>query len=141
MQTCRVLLVLGVLVGMPSIWETLSFSWDPTFQAPALRYGPEHSNYHAFREFTLTVGAIAVMLWAMFQSAASRTRTVWTAMAIAGLCYYGGWWLPWPLLGLHAPNAIALLDHTAATLISATAIGLAFLQFRRAEASDAETPR
>jgi len=71
---CRVLLVLGVLVGIPSLWETLSFSWDPAFQAPALRYGPRHSNYHAFREFTLTLGAILVMLWAMFQPPARRER-------------------------------------------------------------------
>ena len=39
MKLCRILLVLGVLVGLPSVWETLAFSWDPTFQAPALRYG------------------------------------------------------------------------------------------------------
>jgi len=71
---CRVLLVLGVLVGIPSLWETLSFSWDPAFQAPALRYGPRHSNYHAFREFTLTLGAILAMLWAMFQPPARRER-------------------------------------------------------------------
>lgn len=45
---CRTLLVLDILVGLPSVWETLSFSWDPPFQAPALRYGPTHSNYHAF---------------------------------------------------------------------------------------------
>ncbi len=86
----RVLLVLGILVGLPSLWETLSFSWDPTFRAPALRYGPTHSNYHAFREFTLTLGALPVMLWAIFQPPAWRSRPMWVAMALAGVCYYGG---------------------------------------------------
>ena len=129
-RPCRVLLVLAILVGIPSIWETLSFSWDPTFQAPALRYGPTHSNYHAFREFTLTLGAIAVMLSAMFQPPAGRTRAMWAAMALAGACYYGGWWLPWPLLGLHTPNLVAELDHEAAALMSLAAIGLAWRQFR-----------
>jgi len=112
----RVLLVLGILVGLPSIWETLSFSWDPTFQAPALRYGPTHSNYHAFREFTLTLGAIMVMLWVMFQPAGRRSRALWVVMALAGVLYYGGWWLPWPILELHTPNIIAELDHEAAAL-------------------------
>jgi len=125
----RVLLVLGIVVGLPSLWETLSFSWDPTFQAPALRYGPTHSNYHAFREFTLTLGALLVMLWAMFQPPARRSRPMWGAMALAGACYYGGWWLPWPLLGLHTPNLVAELDHEAAALLSVAAIGLAWRQF------------
>lgn len=57
-KLARILLILGVIVGLPSVWETLSFSWDPTFQAPALREGPRHTNYHAFREFTLTIGAL-----------------------------------------------------------------------------------
>jgi len=125
----RVLLVLGILVGIPSIWETLSFSWDPTFQAPALRYGPHHSNYHAFREFTLTLGAILVMLWAMFQPPARRLRELWVAMALAGVFYYGGWWLPWPLLGLHTPNLIAELDHEAAAALSLVAITLTRRRF------------
>ena len=125
----RVLLVLGILVGLPSLWETLSFSWDPTFQAPALRYGPTHTNYHAFREFTLTLGALLVMLWAMFQPPARRSRTLWVAMALASACYYGGWWLPWPLQGLHTPNLVAELDHEAAALLSVAGIGLAWRQF------------
>jgi len=142
----RVLLVFGVLVGLPSLWETLSFSWDPTFQAPALRYGPTHSNYHAFREFTLTLGTLLVMLWAMFQPPARRSRELWVVMALAGLFYYGGWWLPWPLLGLHTPNLVAELDHEAAALLSLAALALAWRQFGQAagtrprmEASPART--
>ena len=46
---CRALLVLGIVAGIPSLWQTLTFSWDPTFQAPAFRYGPSHTQYHAFR--------------------------------------------------------------------------------------------
>jgi len=38
------------------MWDTLSHAWDPAFQAPALPLGPTHTNYHAFREFTLSVG-------------------------------------------------------------------------------------
>jgi len=126
---CRALLVLGVAVGIPSVWETMSFSWDLTFQAPALLYGPTHSNYHAFREFTLTVGAILVMLWAMFQPAARRSRGLWVAMALDGVFDYGGWWLPWPILGLHTPNMVAELDHEAAAILSLLAIALSLRRF------------
>lgn len=129
MTLCRVLLVLGIIIGLPSILETLSFSWDPTFQAPALRYGPTHTNYHAFREFMLTLGALFVMLWAMFQSSAGRSRALWVAMALTALSYYGGWWIPWPLLGLHTPNHLAELVHEAAAFLTGAAIALAWRHF------------
>lgn len=129
MTLCRVLLVLGILVGVPSVWETLSFSWDPTFVAPALRYGPTHTNYHAFREFTLTLGALLVLLWTMFQPVGQRSRAIWTAMALTAASYYGGWWLPWPLLGLHAPGLTAELVHEAAALLSGAAVVLSWRHF------------
>lgn len=129
MRLCRILLVLGLLVGLPSIWETLAFSWDPTFEAPALRYGRTHTNYHAFREFTLTVGALSIMLWTVFQPAENRSRAIWTTMALAAAFYYGGWWLPWPLLGLHTPTLVAELVHEAAALLSCAAVALAWKHF------------
>ena len=129
MRLCRVLLVLGILVGLPSVWETLSFAWDPTFEAPALRYGRTHTNYHAFREVTLTLGAMLTMLWTMFQPAAQRSRAMWTPMALSATFYYGGWWLPWPLLGLHTPNLTAELVHEAAALLAAVAIVLSWRHF------------
>jgi hypothetical protein len=107
---------------LPSIWETLAFSWDSTFSAPLLRYGSTHTNYHAFREFTLTVGAIGVMLWVMFQPLPNRGQTLWVAMAFAGFCYYGGWWLPWPLFGFRAPTTMSEVIHGAATTLSAFSI-------------------
>jgi hypothetical protein len=50
MRLCRTLLCLGIIIGLPSVWETLAFSWNPDFQAPRLPLGPTHTNYHAFRE-------------------------------------------------------------------------------------------
>jgi hypothetical protein len=122
LKIARTFLIVGILCGLPSIWETLAFSWDPTFSAPLLRYGPSHTNYHAFREFTLTVGVIAVMLWVMFQPPTKRTRTLWVAMALAGFFYYGGWWLPWPLFGFRAPTIISELVHATATFFSILSI-------------------
>jgi hypothetical protein len=135
MKISRILLVFGFLIGLPSLWETLSFSWDPTFQAPALRYGPEHTNYHAFREFTLTLGALAIMLWVMFQPAKNRSHALWMTMMFAGIFYYSGWWIPWPLLGLHTPNLSAELVHIVAATLSLTAIARSWQYFHHRDQS------
>ncbi len=128
---CHVIFVSGLIAGLPSLWETLAFSWDPTFQAPALKLGATHTNYHAFREFTLTIGAITVMAWAIFQPTARRSRELWWTMLLAAVFYYGGWWLPYPLLGLHTPNTSAEIVHIAAALLTLTGIVLARRHFGR----------
>ena len=111
------------------MWDTLAHTWDPAFQAPALLLGPTHTNYHAFREFTLSVGAAAVLLYAAFLPATQRTRPLWVVMFITAVCYYGGWWLPGPLFGLHAPNPLAEIDHLAAAILSLTGVVLAWGKF------------
>jgi hypothetical protein len=140
-KLCRILLVIGLLAGLPSIWETLAFSWDPTFQAPTLRYGPTHTNYHAFREFTLTLGAITIMVWVMFRPARDRTRALWATMAFAAGSYYGGWWLPWPILGLHTPNLVAEIVHEVAATCSCLAVALAWRHFPSAATDVDNTAR
>jgi hypothetical protein len=129
MKLSRVLLCLGLAVCTLSIWDTLAHSWDPAFQAPALPLGSKHTNYHAFREFTLSVGAAAVLLYVMFLPSAQRARPLWVVMFLTAVCYYGGWWLPWPLLGLHAPNLAATVVHLAATILCLTSVGLAWPHF------------
>src|SRR5476651_1671663 len=118
MRLCRTLLCLGIIIGLPSVWETLAFSWNPDFQAPRLPLGPTHTNYHAFREFTLTLGTELIMLYIMFLPLEDRIRPFWNVMLIASLGYYGGWWLAWPIFGYHAPNEASQIDHLTATVLS-----------------------
>lgn len=132
MTVARILLAFGLVIGLPSLWETLRFSWDPTFQAPALRYGASLTNYHAFREFTLTLGVVAVLCWGMAQPEAGRTPALWWTMALAAMFYYGGWWLPWPLLGLRTPNRLAEAVHVLAALCTVAAVLLAWPSFHPA---------
>ena len=89
MWLSRVLLCLGLSVGALSMWDTVSHSWDPAFEAPALSLGPTHTNYHAFREFTLTLGAVGVMLYVMFLPESMRLRSFWVIMAMTSVCYHG----------------------------------------------------
>jgi hypothetical protein len=123
-------LQLGLAASGLSMYDTLSHAWDPSFEAPALSLGRRHTNYHAFREFTLSVGVAAVLIWGMFQPAGKRRRELWVAMLAATLGYYIGWWLPWPLLGLHAPNNIAEGVHLAATILTLVPVILARTWFR-----------
>jgi hypothetical protein len=51
-------------------------------------------------------------------------------MLAAALGYYLGWWLPWPLLGLHAPNVIAEGGHLAARMLTLASVALARTWFR-----------
>ena len=57
-------------------------------------------------------------------------RPLLYAMLAATLGYYIGWWLPWPLLGLHAPNMIAEGVHLAATTLTLASVVLARTWFR-----------
>lgn len=129
MWVYRTLLILGLLGSAASMYQTLAFSWNPAFEAPALAEGPRHTNYHAFRGFTLSVGVAAVLVWGMFQPAGRRRRELWVAMVLAAFGYYVGWWLPWPLFGLHTPNAVAEGVHVAAAALTLGAILLSRRQF------------
>ncbi len=131
MKLNRVLLCLGLALGAFSMWDTLGHSWDPAFQAPALSLGTTHTQYHAFREFTLSVGAAAVLLYVMFLPSAQRMRSLWTVMCATAVCYFGGWWLPGPLLGLYAPNRAATFVHLSATILCLTSVVLAWPYFFR----------
>lgn len=123
----RGMFLAGLALGSTSVYVTLSFSWNPAFEAPGLPEGPSHTRYHAFREFTLTLGAIAVMAFAMFQPARRRTPQLWTAMLLAAVFYYAGWWLPGPLLGLGTPSLVAELVHVAT---AACVLGAIFVAHR-----------
>jgi hypothetical protein len=131
MWLCRTLLCLGVVIGLPSVWETLAFSWNPDFQAPRLPLGPTHTNYHAFREFTLTMGVELVILYIVFQPLGHRIRPLWNVMLIAALGYYVGWWLPWPIFGYHAPNELSQIDHFTATVVTLAGVFCARQQFSK----------
>ncbi len=129
MWMSRLLLCLGLAAGTFSMWDTLAHTWNPSYQAPALPLGPTHTNYHAFREFTLSMGAAVTMFYVVFLPLEQRTRPLWIVMCVAAICYYGGWWLPWPLLGLHAPNRPANVVHLSATVLCLADVGLAWPHF------------
>ena len=58
-------------------------------------------------------------------------------MAATAACYYGGWWLPGPLLGLSAPNRVATVIHLVATVPSLAGVALAWRHYRGGRTADA----
>ena len=129
MVISRILLCIGLAAGSLSTYDTLSHAWDPSYQAPRLALGATHTNYHAFREFMLEVGAAITMLYVIFKAPSRRNHSLWIVMAITAVFYYGGWWLPGPLLGLHTPNRLAAIDHVIASVFSLAGIAMAYPHF------------
>jgi hypothetical protein len=121
----RLLLALGAVFILMSIFFTLTSAWDPLFQAPNLPDGPTHTNYYAFRLFTLATGATVIMLYCMFMPTDKRSPQLWTVMLFAGVFYFAGWWLAWPVFGYRAPGLGAEMVHVLATVLSLAAIFLA----------------
>lgn len=103
--------------------------WNPDFQAPRLPLGADAHQLPRLPEFTLTVGVEIVMLSVIFQAGDRRVRALWNVMFMAVVGYYGGWWLPWPLLDLHAPTLAAEVDHLVATLLSLAGVAFAWKHF------------
>lgn len=120
----RSLMALGAVFMLVSMLFTLLLAGDPHFQAPNLADGPTHTNYHAFRGFTLAAGATAIMLYCMFVPAGKRSPQLWTVMLLAAVSYFAGWWLAWPIYGYRAPGLGAEMLHVLGTVLPLAAIFL-----------------
>ena len=90
MTANKICLCLGALTGMLSMWDTLANTWGPAFQVSVSPLRPTHTNYHASREFTLSVDASSMLLYIAFLPAFQRTRALWIVMRAIAACYYGG---------------------------------------------------
>ncbi len=110
----QILLLLSVMAGFTSFWYTLQFTWMPEFQATALPDGPTHSNYHAFRGAMLALAVNLLLVWAGIRGVTLKFES-WAIVTFAAVFYYIGWWLAWPIWGLHAPSILAEAVHTVAT--------------------------
>ena len=124
----QILMLIAMLTSSISIWQTLAFSWDPLFRAPMLPEGPTHTNYHAFREACLAMGALSIMTVFVFGPSRLRTRSCLHITTLVAISYYVGWWLPWPLLGYTAPHLGATIVHLVATGTAAGALWLASIE-------------
>jgi hypothetical protein len=68
------LLRLGLAASRLNTCETVAHSWDPSFEAPAVSWGPRYTICRPFREFTLSVGVVTLLAWSVFRQEEQRRR-------------------------------------------------------------------
>jgi hypothetical protein len=109
----RTMLVIGLLVGLGSWWQTVGHIGNPLYLLPANSpEGSEHGWYHFFREACSDVAMMTVFIVSFFGSAEFRTRQTWWLVLILMVGYYASFWIGSPFLAaLSAPSTIANLIH------------------------------
>ena len=74
----RASLVLGLLVGLGSWWETVTHLGNSAYVLPAtFPEGSTHAWYHAFREACGDVAHMAIFLAVFFGPSRLRTSDIW----------------------------------------------------------------
>lgn len=123
----RVLLLIGLGVGLLSWRESVGHIGNPDFLVPAYPQGATHSWYHVLREVVGDVAKMAVFLLIFFGPAPWRSSVTWWIGLVLMLGYYLPFWVGQPFNpALAAPNTIASAIHLAMALFAFTALGLAW---------------
>ena len=133
----RLLLVAGLLVGLPSWWETVTHIGNPQYVLPAtFPEGTTHAWYHALREASSDVTKMGVFLIVFFGPAWLRTRAIWWGLLILMVGYYAPFWIGEPFLAaLSAPSALANAIHVAMALLAFASLIVARPAFARDQAA------
>src|SRR5919202_5512965 len=96
----RILIGLGILSTLVSLFETASHVQDSDYVIPSLADGPRHAQFHFLRETTGHLGILIAVALIMLQPGSRRTPTLWWVMLILLVGYYGGFWIGYPVIGV-----------------------------------------
>jgi hypothetical protein len=113
----RILIGLGILSTLVSLFETASHVQDSDYVIPSLADGPRHAQFHFLRETTGHLGILIAVALIMLQPGSRRTPTLWWVMLILLVGYYGGFWIGYPVIGVGGPNVPARIVHTTGTVL------------------------
>ena len=114
-----------------SIKMTFTMAMSESFEAPGFDKGRKHPRYHAFRGGSLAVATLVVLNIGIHAPEAAKNSTLWRMMAVLAAGYFGGWWIPKPLLGLKTPSWMAESVHLVAAGCCSSALLLAAPAFHR----------
>jgi hypothetical protein len=111
----RIILGIGLLVGLGSFWQTVSHIGNPLYLLPFNSpEGSEHGWYHFFREICADVAMMTVFILVFVGSDEFRTRQTWWLTFILMVGYYAPFWIGGLfLVALSAPSTTANVVHIA----------------------------
>ncbi len=140
LNIARVLVVVGLAIGLESLMATFSHIGDPLFTLqPEFGGGTEHSWYHALREAVGDVGAIAAMLLVFFGKPMFRSTATWWLTLVVMVGYYAPFWVGMPFnSALAAPTLEAEVRHIAQAALPFIALFLARAEFSSSPQSGGE---
>ncbi len=120
----RLLIVLGLVVGLESLRQTFSHIGDPLYTVmPEFGGGTTHSWYHALREAMGDVATIGILLLVMFGWKSWRTPATWWISLILMFGYYSPFWIGIPFNAeLAAPSLAVDLRHMAQAAVPVTGL-------------------
>lgn len=127
LNIARVLIVLGLIVGLESLRQTFMHIGDPLFTLPPeFPSGTKHAWYHALREAVGDVATIAILLLVFLGKDTWRTPVTWWICLILLIGYYSPFWVGMPFnSALAAPSLAIELRHVAQAAIPLTGLFIA----------------
>ena len=127
----RILIVIGILFGWESLYQTFNHIGDPLFRiSPDHPGGEDHAWYHALREFVGDLATITIMLVVFFGKQWFRTAATWWLCLISLIGYYAPFWVGMPFnSSLAAPTLEAELRHIAQAAIPLIGLFIARKEF------------
>ena len=129
------LMGIGSLFCVKSIQMTLRHAKSTEFEAPTYHLGAKHPRYHAFRGATLAISAVATLNLIAWTSKLERSQIgfwrLWLIGATTAVGYFGGWWIPKPILGLTTPSWTAERNHIIAATCCCSALMYMFPGFNK----------
>ncbi len=116
----RILLSIGLIIGMGSLFMTFSHIGDTDYiLISSFEKGTTHAWYHAFRESIGDISTIVVLIAVFFGFQKWRTSQTWFICAILMFGYYAPFWIGIPFLPeLAAPHMKAEIVHISMMMLS-----------------------
>ena len=132
LNIARVLLFIGLMIGLKSWWQTISHIGDESYLLVSeFTKGKYHAWYHAFREAIGDLSAITILCLIFFGKATWRTPKSWWVCLILIIGYYAPFWIGNPFVAeLAAPNMTAEMIHLGMAIPPTIALFLAKKYFQ-----------
>lgn len=131
LNIARVLLLVGLTIGVESLWATFTHIGDPLFTLPeTFGGGTTHAWYHALREAMGDIGTIVALALIFFGKSTFRNTATWWVCLILMFGYYSPFWIGIPInSALAAPNIEAEVRHVIQAVLPIIALIVARNEF------------